>query len=358
MEQRLQVLFDVLAVSRLDVPVEGVLDALLDGVLRLPPEQLLGAGRVRRPVTDALGLVRHVVDFVGLPAEVVENDVDGLVHRHVSADAGVYRSPVRDIFGGETKCTSDVLDVGEVSRLLAVTPDPEGILTGVGFGHECNDRVRLVLTWAVGREDANRTGVDVVLFVVGLERPFAHQLCPPVHFVGVGTAALVEAHHVLAEAPALLLDVRRIGAGAGGEADPVDAVLRGRLVDDVVQRHVRGAVGRILGDVPPATVVRGEVEDRIDGLGGLVRKLPVFEVAADDVDVVFDRSEVLRLTAGEVVSDADVRALGNEVLYEVAADERCATSDEYAFALPLAHASPPSATAACFVPSSSVSAHW
>ena len=168
MQQRLQVLPDVLPVAILDVPVQRVLDALLDGVLGFPPQQFLGPRRVRSAMTHALGLVGHVVDLLGLPVEMVEDDLDGLLHRHVPADAGVDRRPVGDVLRSQPQCPRDVLHVGEIAGLLAVTPDPEWILSGVGLRHERDDGVGFVLSGAVGGEDAHRAGVDVVLFLVGL----------------------------------------------------------------------------------------------------------------------------------------------------------------------------------------------
>lgn len=119
-------------------------------------------------MADAFGFVCHVVDIREFPAEVVKDYVDDLVYCHVPANAGVDRCAVGDVLVSETERLGNVLDVGEVPSLVAVAPDWEGVLSGVGLRHERDDGVGLVLLGAVGGENADRTRVHVVLVLVGL----------------------------------------------------------------------------------------------------------------------------------------------------------------------------------------------
>jgi hypothetical protein len=75
-------------------------------------------------------------------------------------------------------------------------------------------------------------------------------------------------------------------------------------------------------------VVGRKVKHRVDPFGRFLGEAHALEVALDEFDVVFDVGEVDGFAAREVVSDADVGPFRDEVLDEVAADERCAAGDE------------------------------
>jgi hypothetical protein len=89
------------------------------------------------------------------------------------------------------------------------------------------------------------------------------------------------------------------------------------------------------------------VEHGIDVPGRAIGEPVLFEVSLEKFDFLVYRNEVLLCAAGKVVGDANVGALRDEVLDEVAADERGSTCDEDTLSRPICHSSaPPSATVA------------
>lgn len=135
-------------------------------------------------------------------------------------------------------------------------------------------------------------------------------------------------------------------------------VLRGGLVHGVVQRHVGGAVRRVVRDVTTPAIVRCEVEHRIDVLRDLLGEQEPLKFPLDELDFAFDGFEVDEVSTREFVCNPCVGFLGDEVLDQMTPDERCTPRHEHALAVPLTHSfSPPSATVARLVPSSSAAAY-
>jgi hypothetical protein len=64
-------------------------------------------------------------------------------------------------------------------------------------------------------------------------------------------------------------------------------------------------------------MIRGEVEQTVNALADLVGERPVLEIAFPDVNLVFDRCEILSLAAGKVVGDPDVSARCDQFFDEV-----------------------------------------
>jgi hypothetical protein len=82
----------------------------------------------------------------------------------------------------------------------------------------------------------------------------------------------------------------------------------------MVQKHVAGAFDRVGVDVSPATVLRGEMQERVDPTAGAPCEGRRSEVTFEDLHILGYGIEVAQTPAREIVRDGDACTMGHEQL--------------------------------------------
>jgi hypothetical protein len=248
---------------------------------------------------------------------------------------------------------------------LVVRPDVVGLAEGPAPGHEL-DRPAVVVDvqpvadvhpLAVERERAVLEGVGdeqrdeflgVLERAVVVARPDDHHRCAVGHVVGVGQAVRPDlAGRVgrggierigLLEKSFVAAAVDLVGRDVEEELDP--GGLPDRLEEDV--RPVDVGHDELAGVEDRAVDVRlgSEMEDALDVLQDAADKIPVADVAPDELvaDVASDVVQVVEVAGvGQLVEvdDPDVGICGQEEMDEVAADESGPAGDEDGLAVQL-----------------------
>lgn len=308
----------------LDVPVDGVLQALGEVGVRRPPAQLaleLGgvdgvaavvAGAVGDPVevlgVAPHGLQNHAQDGDVVPLAVGADEV-GLPHATLGEDVPDGRGVVLGV-----DPVADVL--AAAVELGAHAVDDVGDLPGDELLHVL---VGAVVVGAIGDRGAKPVGAG----------PGAHE------HVGAGLGRAVRRGRV----------VRRLLGELGGVVErevAVDLVGGDVVVADAVLPHgLQQAEGALdvgaqerlrVGDGVVVVALGGVVHDRVVAGNQPVQQLRVTDVANDELHAVGGQpGDVLGVAGvGQLVQDGDVdaRVVVHDVVHEVAADEAAAARDD------------------------------
>ena len=223
--------------------------------------------------------------------------------------------------GREQVRRDDVLDVGEVARLLAVAVDGDGPALGDRADEPRHDRRILrgrVLAAPEDVEVPQRDGLDPVHPREADAEPLRSELGD-----GVGGDRVRRLRLDAWERSAVAVDGRRRRGH-----DAPDPLVPGS--EQHVERALdvdRGRRQRVLHRARHGAQ-RALVEDDLDAADGRVHALVRAEVALDHLDVPPELCEVRPAAGREVVQHADVVASLEERLDEVRADEAGAAGDE------------------------------
>src|SRR5947199_10686252 len=151
------------AVVRREVPGDRRLEAVPEGDLGLPVQLLAGLPDIQGAAHSSGGLRGVEEDLSRAPADEVEDRVRDLDHRVPPPVAEVDRAPVRDALCGADSPFDDVRDVCEVSVLTPVAPDRVRIHPTDGLVDQGDNRVGLVLSRSVRRDESDAAPFHPIL---------------------------------------------------------------------------------------------------------------------------------------------------------------------------------------------------
>ena len=308
----------------LDVPVDGLLQALCEVGVRRPPAQLalelravdgvaaVVAGAVGDPV-EVLGVAAHGLQDHAQHGDVVplaiSPDEVGLPHPALREDVPDGRGvvlgvdPVADVLALSVELGADAVDyVGDL-------PGDELLHVLVGA----------VVVGAVGDRGVQAVGAG----------PCAHE------HVGTRLGGAIGARGLIRR---LLGELRRVVERqvavdlVGGDVVVADAVLPHGLQQAEGALHVGAQEGLGVGDGVVVVGLRGVVHDRVVARDDAVQKLGIADVAHDELHAVGgEPRDVLGVAGvGQLVQDGDVHVgvAVDHVVHEVAADEAAAARDD------------------------------
>ena len=308
----------------LDVPVDGLLQALGEVGVRRPPAQLaLELGRVDGVAAVVAGAVGDPVEVLGVLSHRLEDHAQDrdVVLLAVSPDeVGLPHAALReDVPDGR----GVVLGVDPVADVLAAAVelgahavDDVGDLPGDELLHVL---VGAVVVGAVGDRGAQAVGAG----------PGAHE------HVGAGLGARVRAARVVRRLLGELGRVveRQVAVDlVGGDVVVADAVFADGLQQAEGSLDV-GAQERLrVGDGVVVVALGGVVHDGVVARHQLIEQRGVADVAHDELHAVGGQpGDVLGVAGvGQLVQDGDVDVgvVVDHVVHEVAADEAAAARDD------------------------------
>lgn len=308
----------------LNVPVDGLLQALGEVGVRRPPAELaleLGgvdgvaavvAGAVGDPV-EVLGVLSHRLEDHAQDRDVVLlaicADEVGLPHAALGEDvpdgAGVVLGvdPVADVLAAAVELGADAVDdVGDL-------PGDELLHVLVGA----------VVVGAVGDRGAQAVGAGP-----GAHEHVGGRLRRAVRRGGLIGRLLGELRRVVERQVAVDL--------VGGDVVVADAVLADGLQEAEGALDVGAQEGLGVGDGVVVVGLGGVVHDGVVARDDAVQELRVADVAHDELHAVGGQArDVLGVAGvGQLVQDGDVHVgvVIDHVVHEVAADEAAAASDD------------------------------
>ena len=308
----------------LDVPVDGLLQALGEVGVRRPPAQLalelravdgvaaVVAGTVGDPV-EVLGVAAHGLEDHAQDRDVVllavGSDEVGLPHLALREDVPDGRGVVLGV-----DPVADVL--AAAVELGAHAVDDVGDLPGDELLHVL---VGAVVVGAVGDRGAKPVGAG----------PGAHE------HVGAGLGARVRRGRVIRRLLGELGGVveRQVAVDlVGGDVVVADAVLADGLQQAEGALDVGAQEGLRVGDGVVVVALGGVVHDGVVAGDDPIEQLRVADVTDDELDPVLGQPrDVLGVAGvGQLVQDGDVdaRVVVHDVVHEVAADEAAAARDD------------------------------
>ena len=308
----------------LDVPVDGLLQALGEVGVRRPPAQLalelravdgvaaVVAGAVGDPV-EVLGVAAHGLEDHAQDRDVVllavGSDEVGLPHLALREDVPDGRGVVLGV-----DPVADVL--AAAVELGAHAVDYVGDLPGDELLHVL---VGAVVVGAVGDRGAQAIGAG----------PGAHE------HVGARLGARVRRGRVVRRLLGELGGVveRQVAVDlVGGDVVVADAVLADGLQEAEGALDVGAQEGLRVGDGVVVVALGGVVHDRVVAGDDPIEQLRVADVTDDELDPVLGQPrDVLGVAGvGQLVQDGDVdaRVVVHDVVHEVAADEAAAARDD------------------------------
>ena len=308
----------------LDVPVDGLLQALGEVGVRRPPAQLA----LELRAVDGVAAV--VAGAVGDPVEVLGVAAHGLENHAQDGDVVLLPIGPDEVGLPHAALGEDVPDGRGV--VLGVDPVADVLAAAVELGADAVDDVR-----DLARDELLHVLVGaVVVGAVGDGRAQAVGAGPCAHeHVGGRLGARVRAARVVRR---LLGELRRVVERqvavdlVGGDVVVADAVLADGLQQAEGALHV-GAQERLrVGDGVVVVALGGVVDDRVVAGDQFIEQPSVADVADDELHAVRRQPrDVLGVAGvGQLVQDGDVdaRVVVHDVVHEVAADEAAAARDD------------------------------
>ena len=311
----------------LDVPVDGLLQALGEvGVGRPPAELALELGAVDGVAAVVARAVGDPVEVLGVAAHGLEDhaqDRDVVLLAISSDEVGLPRAALgEDVPDGR----GVVLGVDPVAHVLAAAVEL-GAHAVDYVGDLARDEllhvlVGAVVVGAVGDRGAQAVGAG----------PGAHE------HVGAGLGARVRRGRAVWR---LLGELGRVVERevsvdlVGGDVVVADAVFADGLQQAEGALDVRAQEGLGVGDGVVVVALGGVVNDGVVARDDAVQELRVADVAHDELHAVGGQArDVLGVAGvGQLVQDGDVHVgvVVHDVVHEVAADEAAAARDDDVF---------------------------
>lgn len=308
----------------LDVPVDGLLQALGEvGVGRPPAELALELGAVDGVAAVVAGAVGDPVEVLGVAAHGLEDhaqDRDVVLLAISSDEVGLPRAALgEDVPDGR----GVVLGVDPVAHVLAAAVEL-GAHAVDYVGDLARDEllhvlVGAVVVGAVGDRGAQAVGAG----------PGAHE------HVGAGLGARVRRGRAVWRLLGELGRVveRQVAVDlVGGDVVVADAVFPHGLQQAEGALHVRAQERLRVGDGVVVVGLGGVVHDGVVARYQPVQQLRVADVAHDELDPILGQPrDVLGVAGvGQLVQDGDMdaRVVVHDVVHEVAADEAAAARDD------------------------------
>src|ERR1700735_20072 len=218
------------------IPVHGLAQAYPERSLRFPAHEFFCQGIVCDTIHRAGGHIRAEAN-VRLLSGKFEDHFCRVDYTDALHGSKIDRGTVIDFFRSENSSTDDVIHIGPIADLRAVTPDVKGILPDKSARDHCDHSVIFHSARAVYREVPARRCFQTVFPVISLKRKLRHQLSPSVHIVGVVRRFYVS----FAQVKLLLcigLHVVRIYTTRGGIDDFADSSLHRFPKDQAIEKQV------------------------------------------------------------------------------------------------------------------------